>query len=725
MISLLNLALAGGLAAAALPTIVHLLKQRKVIERDWSAMRFLKRVKVRHRRRLLVDKWLLLAIRTLLLLFLALSMMRPMWRSTIEGPQHQRQGRVAAVLAVDDSFSSSMGRESPALEGMKKLLLAYLETLSDGDEVSLLRLSQLSGSAPPPFMNLDAAKRAIRSLTAAPAQSDPQALMGAAIAQFHRHINPTRELIFAHDGSRGGWDNLPRWRELQSRWLNLSDELPSQVAIFRPEREKPYNNISIRQVRADRHFIVPGQPFQVEVNVAFEGDELPSSVRCHLKSGDQKLQPQILHPQRGSGETLHFDLTLDDPGSHLIQVWLEGVKDDLSGDNRRMHTLHINDRFPVLLIEDEVGEGLGGSLGFLAAALDPTGEGDGFFDLQRLSHLDLSASHLKGIRTVVLGDLPYLQPEAITLLENWVGSGGGLLVLNGPRSHPQHLESHWVRGGDGFLPALPVAMNEPQPFLRPSPSGLVHRALLDPAFFEDGENLLKSAWVRQFWTLKVPQRSSDKVNTVMQLEDGSPLLVESPKALGRVMQIVVPLNGEWSFLPREGFFVPWVRGIITHLGSRILPERNLQFGQHIAWVGPYPEGSRLVGPNGQEVEFKKGRWEGIRALTTQRLLNYGTYCLELAEEPHRTIFHTLNPGEEESRSGLLREEEEEERFEGFKAQHLNTPQKVREAFSGLQQNGLELWPWLLVGCMAMLFLETMVTGRQVRLEKKASEQVTP
>ncbi|HKI18359.1 MAG TPA: BatA domain-containing protein, partial [Isosphaeraceae bacterium] len=63
-----NLPLLYGLAAAAVPLVIHLLNRRKFREVSWAAMQFLLAALRKNRRRIRVEQWLLLAIRTLVVL---------------------------------------------------------------------------------------------------------------------------------------------------------------------------------------------------------------------------------------------------------------------------------------------------------------------------------------------------------------------------------------------------------------------------------------------------------------------------------------------------------------------------------------------------------------------------------------------------------------------------------------------------------------------------------
>src|SRR5246127_210171 len=76
-LGLANPALMWGLGAASVPIILHLLNKRKYREMPWAAMRFLLAAIRKNSRRIRIEQWILLAVRTLLIIFVVLAMAKP------------------------------------------------------------------------------------------------------------------------------------------------------------------------------------------------------------------------------------------------------------------------------------------------------------------------------------------------------------------------------------------------------------------------------------------------------------------------------------------------------------------------------------------------------------------------------------------------------------------------------------------------------------------------
>src|SRR5258706_16043319 len=103
--------------AASIPIIIHLLNRRRFRVVNWAAMRFLMAAQKRTTRKLRVEQWLLLAIRTLMIVLVILAMisvlpwLEPVWSRLFPSgvaATAARTGRTHHVIAIDGSFS--MGR---------------------------------------------------------------------------------------------------------------------------------------------------------------------------------------------------------------------------------------------------------------------------------------------------------------------------------------------------------------------------------------------------------------------------------------------------------------------------------------------------------------------------------------------------------------------------------------------------------------------------------------
>jgi hypothetical protein len=732
MIELLNLALTGGLAAAAAPVVIHIAHRRKLRPVDWGAMRFLLEMLKRKRRSLSIENLLLLLVRVLALGCLAVALTRPTLH-LIAGLGDKdivvRGGKTAAVLLIDDGLSSGEGRNAPALDQVKQLALAYLATLQTGDEISIITQSRLGGPAADPVYDLTAAKAQVAALQPTAVASDVPALLEAAAAQLQRHLNPEAEVVLASDGRADGWhaDDRVRWEEIRRRLAGQKDSAQGSrsrphLVLLAPEPRAVESNVAVTGVQVDRTLIPAGRPVSVRAAIAHVGTRAVSGALVRLLVNGRAVAERSLDLPLGQQTEYAFPYTFPEPGSYVVEAVVEGARDPLPADDRRALSVQVEAHLPVLLVEGRSGRGLDGSLGLVAAALDPAGDAKDLFSVTRIPVAALSERLLAGARVVVLGDLPSLDAAGVAALEHFVVAGGGVLVGFGPDTDPGLVNRFWSRGGDGFLPCNLLPAVDPAEPAVPASAALGHPALA--AFTAKAGEAWKSALVKRYFRLDLGQDKRLDLVRVIGLDNGDPLIIERPRGLGRVALVATSLDQSWSDLPLRPAFVPLVRGLMASLGGIVLPPRNLQPGDRLAWCPPDGVGEANVtaeGPDGAVVPLASGAWEGRRAVVSEPLLKPGTYQLRVGQ-PVSVIRYAVAVAPAESTLEPLPAREVKDALHELPLHRVTSPARVAPMFSAAETNSFELARWLVAACVGLLFLETWLTRRQVTGERAAAKE---
>ena len=139
MISFLHPWLLAGLAAAAIPILLHLLARREPPTIVFPAVRYLVTTTREHQRRLKLQNWLLLCLRTLLLVLLVLAAAAP----SIPETAVAGHGPSALVLIVDNSPSSgAVLRGTPTI---RQLVAAGRQVLARATPQDVLWLITADG----------------------------------------------------------------------------------------------------------------------------------------------------------------------------------------------------------------------------------------------------------------------------------------------------------------------------------------------------------------------------------------------------------------------------------------------------------------------------------------------------------------------------------------------------------------------------------------------------
>src|ERR1700759_5366094 len=91
-------------AAAAVPLLIHLWSRRRQRQEPWAAMSFLLAAVRKSARRIFFEQWVLLAVRTAILVLFALALADPQL-SMLSGLAGRTTGQMHVVLVFDGSYS--------------------------------------------------------------------------------------------------------------------------------------------------------------------------------------------------------------------------------------------------------------------------------------------------------------------------------------------------------------------------------------------------------------------------------------------------------------------------------------------------------------------------------------------------------------------------------------------------------------------------------------------
>ncbi|MBL8764213.1 MAG: BatA and WFA domain-containing protein [Phycisphaerae bacterium] len=280
--------LAAGLACIAIPIIIHFLTRRRRTPIEFGAMRFLIEAYRKSRRRLLVERLLLLALRAALVAAVAAAIARPMLGGgdALSGPR-------TLFLLLDDSLTAtareagSVGPDSNAAAFARQRVRARsaLDQLREGDRAALILLSTPARSAlGPPSADLAGVRAALDAAAPTDARAD---LAGglSLLAELARGADtgatlPGSSAIVFSDLLAGSAD-------LRARAPALPDALR---LISTPPRAGASANVTLADTRAERAFALDadGTGVTVQATVTLHrsgsGDDREAVTRLRLET---------------------------------------------------------------------------------------------------------------------------------------------------------------------------------------------------------------------------------------------------------------------------------------------------------------------------------------------------------------------------------------------------------------------------------------------------------
>jgi len=449
-----------GVAAMAVPIIIHFLFRQRRKPVQWAAMRFLMDAFRKHRRRLQLEQLLLLAVRCLVLGLLGFALARPLLQQA--GLIDTGSGRTV-YLVIDNSMTSAARHEDDqtALQRHIDAAIETIESLGASDAVGLVTAARPAEALlSPPSTDHNAVIGLLRELepTASPADI-PASLTLVRHALDDVYAPQQQVLVYLLSEFRVGSADLDA--PLPSTLVDLPDNVRLLAA---PPAEQPIPNVQVTSIDPVRTVLLPGASDgsgQVTVRLARFGGELDEAVsRVRLESpGLPPIEPKPVRWQPGQSEAA-VDFLLDIPITEDEELALSSRIDGdrLPLDDQRFTVLALRDRISVLLVDrrsfmaDRSIERLNAGQ-WMRRALDPTsGQTMEFIEVEPAA---LSPAELRGADVMLLVRADLLDRDGWPLLRRFI-ENGGLAIITPPGDAQVH---QWVDQLSRQL-SLPVAVTK-------------------------------------------------------------------------------------------------------------------------------------------------------------------------------------------------------------------------------------------------------------------------
>lgn len=565
-------ALLSGLLLATAPIIIHLLNRRRFLRVDWAPMKYLKLTLKSNRRRLRLEQWLLLAVRTLAVIMLFLAVARPMGSGANLAGFLQVQGRASRVVIIDDSLSMGYtDRETSAFARARDATGAILRQIGPQDSVTvftssrpeepLVRHAQLDQQQVARILEQIAALQ-LSDMASAWAQT-----FDAADRYLQSASLPIREVIVVTDLWAHGWssDMTPlcdRWAE-QDVTLRLVDV----------GRESDGNRRVVSLTQADPVALVDTE---VHFTAIVKNDNAePLTAGQATLSVDEEMQAVTL-PDLPAGATVSVPIavTFDTPGLHHISLSIP--QDTLPGDNHAHLLVDVRRVVEVTLVDGDPGLApFESETDFLSTALTAA---NAPWRIEQAIASEWNELPLGAPDIVILANVDRLPPERIRELESLVDAGMGLMIFSGEQLDIAEYNRLFWKGGDGLLPA------RLQDFQDADTQGLVIEPHADSALAllaGLSTESLSRIRPRRLIDVTSDERLGDQVRVLARWNNpqASPAVLEKQFGEGKVLFWTTTADRHWSDWPTEPSYVLAVRMASNEIAARVLHWENVTAGQ--------------------------------------------------------------------------------------------------------------------------------------------------
>ncbi len=608
--------LIAGAGAMAIPILIHLLSRQRRRPIEWAAMRFLIEALRKHRRRIRLEQFLLLAVRCLIVLVLGAALARPILDATGILPTG---GMREVVLVIDDGLASGLrlepgegGAEAPltALDGTINQAVAIVEALEPGDRVGVITASRPPRElVMPPSGDLGAVARLLRGLRPREAPTDlagALSLLGGGLEQLP--VDRDQTLVYLLSDFRRG--QAP----LDSALPPVAVGAGARTTFLAsPAAQTTAPNVRVTALRSLRGLVIArghDGAGQVTVEVARSGDLDRDVTRVRLVGeGLGLLDPKVVNWEPGQREAqVDFNVDLAAQGERGAPFSALIEDDALPADNQRHAVLATRSRVRVLLV-DRRSFGTDADVNRLSAgqwirrALQPSDRSP--MDVVEVEVAAIEPIDLRGADVAIAVRPDLLADQGWSALRSFV-DGGGLLVVVPPGQAKVHpWTDQLVSAMD--LPwglALEVVEHDPGVSLAPDqpPSELLR--LLSGEMTELARPVLT--------TRVLPVDEADtQAERILNFADGSAAaILGSPRqgaaapgsagaaeARGLVAYLAMSPETDWTALPLSNLMVPFFHELVRQGVGMVRAGQRFEVGQQPA-LGMPPTAAAMVAGDG-------------------------------------------------------------------------------------------------------------------------------
>jgi hypothetical protein len=680
-----------GVAAVGLPVWIHLLKRHKTDPKLFpSLMLFEKREvsSVKHRR---LEYLLLFALRTAMLILLALLFANPFIRRTV----NPAEGNRLTVIAVDHSFSMRAGDR---LARAKEEALNVLANVKPGAQAQVIALGGLVQTLTQPTADTAELRAAISSIE----PGDSRASFGE-LARYARTLSESVkmpiELHLASDLQRSAMP--PGFADMR---LN-----PGTTLVLH-QIGQPAANWTVENVIAPRRVYDP-KKVRIQTTIASFGGETEQAPHAARWQNNVVYAADQAHDTRAmakrvvslmlNGKVLQTK-TVDVPENGRAQVEFLGL-DAPYGFSRgevridSADVLPADDRFPfsveridprkVLYLDDGRG---GNAPLFFRAALDASP--DAAFQIESLRPEQAGNLPLANYALIVLSNLGSLPPGFEDSLKRYVSGGGSMLVILGPAS---------------------VAMQR-VPVLDEPIQGSLYAARENERFFTAGDidighpalrSVERFTGVKFYQVIKVTPAKS---RVLAKLSNGTPLVLERQIGEGKTLVFASNIANDGSDLPLHASWVPFVQQTAAYLaGAGAEQPANLTVDSYVELRAADSKGAaEVLGPDGKRLlsleEAAEAKNFAVR--------NEGFFEVKTANGRHSLL--AAHADRRESDLALMPKETQDL----WKATGQSDQTSQGASTLGDQSNTQPwgLWPILLLVLLGIAVAESVVADRYLR-----------
>jgi len=526
-----------GLAALAVPVLIHLTQKERKSVVAFPSLMFLRKIPYESVQRRRIRDWLLLALRLAAILLIVAAFARPFLRGSSVAAA--AGGARDIVVVLDRSYSMGYG---DTWARAQRAAAQAIGSATAADRISLVLFADTAEVALRSTPDRSRAVAEINAASPGPGATKYGPAIKLAGSLLAESLLPRKEMVLVSDFQRGGWQ--------PDDTLRLPGGTTVTTAVIDPPQAASIALTPVTLLRTRE----PGQAERVTVTAgvlnrtATAANDLPISLEF---DGRVVQDLKVSAAANGSASVSFLPVTIPQQPNTRATVRLGTAAapvDALPRDNVFHFVIAPSAPVPVMTVSQASAD----AMLYLSRAL-AIGEAPRF-DATLQSPDALAGDALNRARVILLNDVPVGASVAAKLV-TFVEGGGGLLIAAGQRTS-------WPAARAAWLPAtIGDTVDRTRGAARLSGIDFGH-AIFEP-FRAPRSGDFSTA---RFYSYRALAAAKD-ASVLARFDTGEPAMVERVAGRGRVIVYASTLDLAWNDLALKPMFLPFVHQVGRHLSG--------------------------------------------------------------------------------------------------------------------------------------------------------------
>lgn len=545
-----------GLFAAAIPIIIHLLNLRKLKQVEFSSLNFLKELQKSKIRKIKIKQWLLLVLRTFIIIFLIMAFARP----TLEKSNiilTSSSAKSSSVFILDNSFSMSyVNNEGSNLNKSKKAVKEIIAKMQNGDEIFILTISDSMK-----FTNdLNSANKLVDDVKITQLSKPLNKIVDEAIKLLLNSKNINKHIFLFSDLQETTFDV----KTSDTTRINSQENKINFYAFDMSVED--YQNYSVSKLNLESQIIEKNKPIKFSAVISNLSSLPVNDVNASLFINGERFAQKNISLKAFEETTINFETTLNKSGLMEASVILED--DKINYDNKVFTTFMIKDEINLLILYKNKND-----IDYIESAfMSYSSSGKLKITNQQINNFVSSNLSLNDV-IVMIGEP---QSNQLNILKNIIQSGGNLIYFPGSKSSINEINNFYSQ----------FEMTSASDLIEIEPNSLsfaefnfiyFNHPIFADLFSQKNKKEINSPKFYKY----VKTFESTSLKPIIKLNDNSVFLGETNFKKGRILLFNSAPNVSWTNFPLKGIFAPLLNKSVSYLSSSDNKKKEYFTGEQI------------------------------------------------------------------------------------------------------------------------------------------------